>query len=152
MPIPIALEHICDLRVEVATPLEFGNTGSGERRIIDITGGTITGRKFSGTILPGGADFQIIRNNGLTELHARYVIKHDDGTLVYVVNDGIRFGPQDALAKIKRGEPVDPSLIYFRSFPRFETSSEKYSWMMESLFVAAGARRPDAVELSVYRA
>lgn len=151
MPIAIDFEHVCDVVVKVAAPLELGNTGLGERRIIDILGGTIEGPRFNGKVRPGGADFQIIRENGLTELHARYTIESDDGAIVYVVNDGIRFGPREALDRIRRGQPVDPALIYFRAFPKFETSSEKYRWMMESLFVASGQRRPDAVELSIYR-
>lgn len=151
MPLPINFEHVCDVRVLVAAPLELGHTGLGERRIIDITGGSITGPGFNGKVRPGGADFQIIRDNGLTELHARYTIEDDKGKLVYVVNDGIRFGPKEALEKIRRGEPVDPALIYFRSFPKFETSAPEYDWMMQSLFVAPGVRRPDAVELSIYR-
>ncbi len=150
MPIPLALEHVFDLRAHVGKPLEFGDTGLGERRIIDVTGGTVTGPRLQGRVRPG-ADFQIIRANGLTELHARYVIEADDGALIYVVNDGIRFGPRDALDKLKRGEPVDPALIYFRSVPRFEVAAAKHAWMMESIFVGTGARRPDAVELSVYR-
>jgi hypothetical protein len=150
MPIDIAFEHICDLSVQVAKPLEIGDTGLGERRIIDITGGPVTGPKFNGRIRPG-ADFQIIRPNGLTVLHARYVIETDDGALVYVENDGIRFGPKEALDKLKRGEPVDPALIYFRSIPRFETGAEKYRWLMQSIFVCSGVRTPSTVELSVYR-
>ena len=150
MPIPISLELVFDIKALVAKPREFGNTGLGERRIIDITGGEVSGLNLRGAILPG-ADYQIIRASGLTELHARYAIETHDGALIYVVNDGIRFGPADALEKLKRGEPVDPALIYFRSAPRFETAAPPYMWMMESLFVASGARRPDCVELSVYR-
>ena len=150
MPIPISLEHAFDARALVAQPREFGNTGVGERRVIDVTGGEVSGPRLKGRILPG-ADFQIIRANGLTELHARYAIETHDGALIYVVNDGIRFGPREALDKLKRGEPVDPALIYFRSVPRFETSAPHYAWMMECIFIASGARRPDAVELSVYR-
>ncbi len=151
MPLPISFEHVCDVRVLVAKPLEFGDTGLGERRVIDITGGTVTGPKFTGCVRQGGADYQIIRDNGLTELHARYALEDEASKLVYVVNDGIRFGPKEALDKIKRGEPVDPALIYFRAFPKFETSAPEYEWMMQSLFVCTGVRRPDAVELSVYR-
>ncbi|MDP4595201.1 MAG: DUF3237 domain-containing protein [Beijerinckiaceae bacterium] len=151
MTLPVSFEHVCDIRVLVAMPLELGDTGLGERRIIDITGGTISGPKFSGKVRHGGADYQIIRPNGLTELHARYTLEDDAGRLVYVVNDGIRFGPKEALDRIKRGEPVDPALIYFRAFPKFETAAPDYQWMMESLFVCTGVRRPDAVELSIYR-
>lgn len=150
MAIDISLEHVCDISVEVAKPVEIGDTGLGERRIIDIVSGRVSGPRFNGRVRPG-ADFQIIRPNGLTVLHARYVIEADDGTLIYVENDGIRFGPRDALDKIKRGEPVDPALIYFRSVPRFETASPAYAWLMQSIFVCSGVRTPKTVELSVYR-
>lgn len=150
MTIDISLEHVCDISVEVGKPLEIGDTGLGERRIIDITGGRISGPRLNGRVRPG-ADFQIIRPNGLTVLHARYVIEADDGALIYIENDGIRFGPKDALDKIKRGEPVDPALIYFRSVPRFETASPAHAWLMHSIFVCSGVRTPSTVELSVYR-
>ncbi|MBN9080102.1 MAG: hypothetical protein BGP04_04415 [Rhizobiales bacterium 62-17] len=150
MTIDISLEHVCDISVEVAKPLEIGDTGLGERRVIDITGGRISGPRLNGRVRPG-ADFQIIRPNGLTVLHARYVIEADDGALIYIENDGIRFGPKDALDKIKRGEPVDPALIYFRSVPRFETASPAHAWLMHSIFVCSGVRTPKTVELSVYR-
>lgn len=150
MTIDISLEHVCDISVDVAKPLEIGDTGLGERRIIDITGGRITGPRLNGRVRPG-ADFQIIRPNGLTVLHARYVIEADDGALIYIENDGLRFGPKAALDKIKRGEPVDPALIYFRSVPRFETASPAHAWLMQSIFVCSGVRTPKTVELSVYR-
>lgn len=151
MPIATQLEHICDVAVKVAKPLEIGDVGTGERRIIDILGGTLSGPKFNGEVLPGGADFQIIRPNGFTILEARYAIKSQDGALVYVENNGVRFGAPEVMAKIKRGEPVDPAQVYFKSVIRFETASEKYRWMMESIFVCSGQRRPDAVELSIFR-
>ncbi len=151
MPIPMNLEHICDVAVKVAKPFEIGDVGTGERRIIDIQGGVLKGPKFNGKVLPGGADFQIIRPNGFTILEARYAIQAEDGALVYVENNGVRFGAPDVMAKIKRGEPVDPAQVYFKSVIRFETAAAQYRWMMESMFVCSGQRKPDAVELSIYR-
>lgn len=148
---PPVLEHAFDASVEVGTPQEIGETGLGLRRVIPISGGAIGGPLLTGRIRPGGADFQIIRASGLTELHARYVIEASDGSLVYVVNDGIRFGPPEALDRLRRGLPVDPGLIYFRSAPRFETAAPHLAWMTTSLFVASGARHPDRVVLSVFR-
>lgn len=145
------LEHVCDISVKVAAPLEFGDVGTGERRIIVIEGGAISGPKLTGEVLPGGADFQLIRPNGFTILEARYPIRTSDGELIYVENNGVRFASPDVIAKLKRGEPVDPALVYFRSVIRFETAAPHYRWMMESIFVCAGVRRPDAVELSIYR-
>src|SRR6266567_9367973 len=73
-----------------------------------------------------GADFQIIRPNGFAELEAKYAFETDDGAVIYIENIGIRFGPKPLLDRIAKGEIVDPSQIYFRSVPRFETGAANY--------------------------
>jgi hypothetical protein len=151
MASPPALEHVFDVAVEVAPPLTIGDTGAGVRRIVDIVGGVVSGPRLHGRIRPGGADFQLIRPDGTAELQARYVIEAADGALIYVENQGIRTGPADALAQLNRGEPVDPGLIYFRTTPRFETAAAPHRWLMQHIFVACGIRRPDRVELQVFR-
>src|SRR6201985_3117848 len=128
-----------------------GEIGSGVRRIIPITGGEVRGEGINGKVCPFGADFQIIRPNELVELEAKYAFETDDGAVVYVENKGLRFGPIDLLQKLKRGEPVDPTLIYFRTVPKFETGSEKYRWLMEHLFIGSAARHPDRVVLDVHQ-
>jgi hypothetical protein len=148
---PPALEHVFDVAVEVASPLTIGDSGAGVRRIVDIVGGVVSGPRLQGRIRPGGADFQLIRPDGCAELEARYVIEAADGGLIYVENIGIRSGPADALAQLNRGEPVDPTLIYFRTMPRFETAAGPHRWLMQHIFVASGIRRPDRVELQVFR-
>lgn len=147
---PPELRPFARLSIAVASPIEVGDIGSGDRRLIAISGGSVEGAAIRGRVLPGGADFQVIRPSGLTELQARYVIETEDGALVYVENNGLRFGPPEALDRIRRGEPVDPALIYFRSTPRFETAAPAYRWLMHRLFVATGARHPDRVELAVF--
>lgn len=148
---PPPLVHVFGLSVAVGIPKEIGETGIGQRRVVDILGGDVTGPEIRGRIVPGGADYQVIRPSGLTELHARYTLALDDGSAVYVENDGLRFGPPEALERIRRGEPVDPALIYFRSRPRFETAAPHLAWMTTRLFLASGIRRPDRVELAVFR-
>jgi hypothetical protein len=71
--------------------------------------------------------------------------------VIYVENRGLRFGPVELLQQLKRGEPVDPKLIYFRTVPKFETGSEKYRWLMENLFVGSAARHPDHVVVDVHQ-
>lgn len=148
---PPALRHVADLSIRVGAPFEVGETGLGERRIIGILGGTVSGPLLSGEVRPGGDDVQVIRPDGLTELHARYVLALDDGATVYVENTGLRFGPADALARLKRGEPVDPALIYFRTTPRFETASPAHRWLATHLFIGSGRRRPETVEISLFQ-
>jgi hypothetical protein len=105
----------------------------------------------NGKVLPFGADFQIIRPNELIDLEAKYAFETDDGAVVYVENKGIRFGPVELLQKLKRGEPVDPKLIYFRTVPKFETGAEKYRWLMQRIFVASAARHADRVVIDVHQ-
>lgn len=145
------LEHVTTVIVEVGPPQEVGDTPQGRRRVIPITGGTVDGPRLRGKVLPGGADFQIIRSATYTDIHARYVIETADGERIYVENTGIRTGHADDIARLVRGEPVDPACIYFRSYPRFETASPALGWMNESLFIGTGARYPDRVELRFYR-
>jgi hypothetical protein len=111
----------------------------------------VRGLDVNGKVLAFGADFQMIRPNELIELEAKYAFETDDGATVYVENKGIRFGPMELLQKLKRGEPVDPKRIYFRTVPKFETGSEKYRWLMEHIFVASAARHADRVVIDVYQ-
>ena len=157
LPAP-TLEHAFDLTVFVATPIEAGQTfglnSRGRRRIIPITGGTVSGQ-VNGAVLAGGADFQLVVSETSADLDARYLLRLDDagwtGAHVFVQNRALRRGSAEDIAKLVRGEPVDPAAIYFRCAPTFEVSHPALAWMTESLFVGTGARFPDRVEISVYR-
>ena len=153
LPTPI-LEPVADLTVFVATPIEAGQvTGlnsRGRRRIIPITGGKVTG-KLSGTVLPGGADFQMVVSDTCADLDARYLLQLDNGEHIFVMNRALRRGSVEDIAKLVRGEPVDPAAIYFRCAPTFEVSSPALAWLTESLFVGTGARFPDRVEMRFFR-
>ena len=149
IPAP-GLSHVADLSAEVAAPIEVGTSVLGCRRVIPILGGRITGPRLRGRVLPGANDYQIIRSDGVLELQARYIIETEDGALIYVENTGMREGPADVLAKQAAGEWVDPSLVYFRTVPRFETSAPAYQWLMRRIFVCAGARFPTEVRVAFY--
>src|ERR1700694_604578 len=96
--------YVFSLAIKVGAPIVAGDLGYGTRRIIPILGGEVRGEGMHGTILPCGADFQIIRPNGFTELEAKYAFQMDDGAIVYIENIGIRFGPQEVFDGIPRGE------------------------------------------------
>jgi hypothetical protein len=145
-----ALSFVADIRVDVGQPVTIGETGAGLRRVIPIFGGMVEGPRLNARVVPGGADFQILRADGVMELEAKYVLEATNGALIYVVNRGLRHGPADAVEKLMRGEPVDPKLIYFRAAPAFETAAPEFKWMMQSLFVCTGTRLPTQVLLSLY--
>jgi hypothetical protein len=147
---PPTLTHTADVVIEVGQPITVGQTRDGLRRVVPILGGRITGPRLNGAILSAGADYQMIRSDGYTTLDARYVARLDDGTMVYIVNIGVRFGPPEIMARITRGESVDSGQVYFRSTPRFETESAHYQWLIRPLFLASGARHPDRVEITIF--
>jgi Protein of unknown function (DUF3237) len=147
----LSTKYVFSLSIVVGAPIVAGDLGFGVRRIVPILGGAVRGEGIQGTILPCGADFQLIRPDGFTELEAKYGFETDDGAVVFIENVGIRFGPKDLLDRIAKSEIVDPALIYFRSVPRFETGTAKYRWLMENLFIGVGARHPDRVEIDVHQ-
>jgi len=149
-PVPPRFDLVFSARVAVAAPRSLGRIAGGERRIVDITGGEVSGPKLTGRILPGGADWQIVRNDGTLVLEARYTIEAADGALVYVRNYGYRHGPPEVLARIAQGEEVDPALYYFRAAPVFETAAPAYDWLNRTVAVCSAMRTVDRVILDFY--
>lgn len=143
-------EFVAEVSAEVAAPLVVGRGASGERRIVPILGGRIAGPRVNGEVLPGGADYQLIRADGVAEIEARYTLKLDDGALVYVVNRGLRHAAPEDMARLLRGEPVPPERVYFRTAPAFETASPAHAWLTRSLFLGLGERRPDSVRVRIF--
>jgi hypothetical protein len=145
-----SLRHVASLQVDVGPPLEIGETPAGLRRVVPITGGRVSGPLFSGRVLPGGADHQLIRTPTQTEVEARYVVETDEGELVYVENRGLRTGAPADIARLRADLPVDPSRIYFRSTPRFETSAPRLAPLTSHIFVGVGTRHPAAVHFDFF--
>ena len=144
------LRPLFKAEIALAAAQELGETPLGRRRIIGITGGRFSGERLSGRVLPGGADWQVVRADGVADLDARYTLETSDGALIFVTNRGYRHGPPEVLQRLSSGEPVDPSLYYMRTTPRFETGDARYAWLNRIVCIASGARRPSAVELDVF--
>lgn len=128
----------------------LGRTPYGERRVIGILGGSVRGPKLNGRILPGGADWQLIRTDGTADIKARYIIETDDGARIMVTSEGLRHGPPEVMEKLARGDNVDAAHYYFRTVMRFETSDPKVDWLNRILALARGQREARAVRLDVY--
>ena len=108
------------------------------------------GPRLEAEIVPGGADWQYVRGDGVVELEARYSIRTKDGTEIAVINRGLRRAPPEIMERMSRGEAVDPALVYFRTVPTFEAPAGPYDWLNRSVFVATAARLPDKVQIRVF--
>jgi hypothetical protein len=150
-PAPPRLVFAFELRAQVGPPLVVGQVPAGTRRIVQITGGTFEGPGIKGKVVPGGADWQIIRADGFSELDTRYTLETDKGQTIYVQNAGMRHAPPDVMKKLLAGQPVDNALVYFRTVPKFETAAPELQWLTRAIFVGLGERYPNDVVVRFWR-
>ena len=138
--------------VDLIAPIwELGKTSElGRRRIIPITGGSFKGPLMNGEILNNGADWQVVTPDGLAIIDTRYLLKMDDGELVYLQTKGLRYGPPEVMADVAKGKPVDPNKYYFRVTMAFETASKKYDWLNRAMAVGYAMRLGNAVVYDAY--
>lgn len=147
---PPTLTWAFSARVELAPPIEQGTVDGQRRRLVPITGGRVYGPRLTGVVLAGGGDWQAIGPHGLTEVNARYTLRAADGTVIDVVNAGVRTASEGVTDRIARGEPVPVDAYYFRTSPRFSVAPGALEWMRRTLFVARGVRMPDHVVIDFY--
>jgi len=143
-----------EVHAQVGEPVDIDDAGGRRRRVVPIIGGTFEGHgelRVRGRIVPGGADWQLIGADGLTEADARYVLESDDGARVLVKNRGLRHAREDVMKQLLAGDRVDPALVYFKSTPVFETSAPELQLLVRSIFVGVGERYPTEVVLRFWR-
>ena len=144
-------EFLMTLAVDVGDVVSMGAGPLGERRVIAILGGTFEGSGMRGAVLPGGADWQIVRGDGVLDLDARYALKDEGGGVVRVVSQGYRHGPSEVLAALARGEEPDPATYFFRTIMRFETGAAYLERLNSTIAVATAERKARRVLLSAYK-
>ncbi len=147
---PLQFEFLFTLIAEVGEIVTMGAAPLGERRVVQITGGSFDGPELRGEVI-GGADWQIVRSDGVLELDARYAIKEARGGLVQVLSQGMRHGPPEILAKLGRGEEVPADQYFFRTVMRFETGASELAFLNKTIAVATAERKARRVELKAWR-
>jgi Protein of unknown function (DUF3237) len=145
------LTQVYRLEATLGQPLDLGDISQGHRRIVPLTGGTVTGHEINGKLLPGvSADWQIILADGTAFGDIRYTLETDAGALLYVQSRGVRHGSADVLARLGRGEDVDASEYTFRTSTQIETSAPDLNWLNKGIFISVGGRQPGGVIYETY--
>ncbi len=154
MPDAPRLTLTLEVHAQVGEPLEVGQLTGGRRRFVPITGGTFTGHgelRVRGCVLPGGADWQLVHADGLTQADARYLLQTESGATIAVSNRGLRHAAPEIARRLLAGERVDPALVYFISTPTFETAAPELQVLVRSIFVGVGERYPAEVVLRFWK-
>lgn len=144
------LRPFCTLEVEAGPPRSLGMGRLGQRRIIPIAGGRVTGSRLNGRVLPGGADWLTVSHDGVSLMDARYVLETDDGALVEIIDQGYRHGPEAVIKSLLAGADVPPESYYMRSSIRLESGAPAYSYVNRMIFVGTGAKTPAGVQIDIY--
>jgi hypothetical protein len=136
-PAALQTEFVYEAVVEIGATVEVGDTALGHRRYIPIMGGSFRGEKIRGVVLPGGADWQTERRDGVTEVDALYSMKCDDGTVIIVHNRGV-------IAEAGR---------YLRTAARIEAPEGPHAWLTRAQFVGSisAGPRPGTVTIRMFR-
>jgi hypothetical protein len=146
----ISTQPLFVMRLQVRPILLVGQTPGVFRRIGVVPGGRFEGDRLQGDVLEGGADWQSVRTDHSTLLDVRLVLRTDDGALITMTYRGVRSGPPDVIAKIEKGEIVDPESYYFRISPMFECSDARYDWLNRVVAVGTGHREATGPVYSVF--
>lgn len=120
-PQSLSAEFIMQIRANIEPVIHVGDSDHGKRQFIPITGGTVTGERIQGEVLPG-ADWQLLRNDGVLEIEAIYAIRTHDQVVINVKNIGI--------VSEASGRP------YVRTQPRLQAPQGNYDWMNKRLFLS----------------
>ena len=153
----ITTELVLQIDVKLGPDEDMGKGSEGHRINYPIVGGTFVGKgpdgeTFAGTVVPGGADMSIERNDGVTKISALYRLKADDGQIIIINNYGLWRPNASGLAKLAKGENLLGSDFYCRTVPSFATGPGKYDWLEDYTYVGTIDDRPDGgVLIGVYR-
>lgn len=130
------------LTVDFAAMVNIGETPAGLRRIAPVTGGTFSGERLNGEVLPGGNDWLINRADGVMVIDVRLTLKTDDGALIFLSYQGRFLAASGAMARFAKGTPLDPSEYSLAMVARFECGDARYNWLNNVVAVGTGQRTP----------
>jgi Protein of unknown function (DUF3237) len=144
------LEKVFRADVSVGPVEDYGLTREGRRRVVPILGGTLS-EGLDAVVLAGGADWQILHDDGVLEIDTRYSARTADGDLLHLRTHGVRTGSPEVLEAVLRGDVISPTSYYFRIVVKIESAAARFAVLQDSILVGAAARTADVVAYDAYR-
>ena len=145
----LKLEHVFDVRIDFHERHIFGPVSGGAKQgYVSVKSGLVEGPRLNGKVLDySGADWALVRTDGVVELNAHYMLQADDGALIYIRNLGYVYGAAPA-APGAQGAPARSS--YFRCTPYFRAPVGPHDWLNRTVIIGGGEHKADP-DHSVFR-
>src|SRR6202051_3788597 len=153
MAVP-GLTHLFTMRATLGARLDGGDGPLGCRVFNAASGGEFAGARLRGAVVPGSADWMLIRRDGSMVIDARAILQTDDGATIHMTYAGRAIFPANVLADVRGPagrDLIDPARYYFRTAPLFETGAEAYAWLNDVVCVAAGRLTEPGLTYEVFR-
>ena len=144
------LEFLYQISVYLDPPLAIGELPGGNRQIVPITGGSFEGPRLKGKVLAGGADWLLVRPDGVGVIDVRYTIQTEDDALIYVHYSGYLTRVLELFPRWAAGEQIPHEEYYFVVTPRYETSAPQYAWLQQVVVLGMGYLIPGGVGYHVF--
>jgi hypothetical protein len=149
MPQTLGLRHLFDMHVDLA-PAQAIASPEVTRMVFVAEGGTVSGDRIQGQVLPGGGDWLRVGSDGVGRIDVRATIRTHDGELVLLSNTGVIAIAGPALERFGAGESLEWDELHARSAPLFETGAEQYAWLNSVVSVAVHGLGPRHVDYRVF--
>lgn len=152
IPVP-RFEYAFTVRLGLGRVIYLKPTNQGATRAaVYLTEGTFEGPRIGGRVLPAsGADWPLMRPDGVIDFDARYMLEAEDGTPIYMQNRGFRWGPPEVMQALREHKPVDTSLYYMRTCPKFDVPEGPHDWLSRHVFVGIGDKTPEGNAIHYYQ-
>ncbi len=138
------------LTVDFAGMVSIGQTPAGLRRIVSVTGGAFTGERLSGTVLPGGNDWVVNREDGVMVIDVRLTLKTDDGAMIYLSYQGRLLAGAEAMARFRKGALLEPHEYSLAMVPKFECGDKRYAWLNNVIAIGTGEQTEGGPVYSIF--
>jgi len=88
IPAPEGGVPVFEAIMKLDQTFDVGKTPYGHRDVYIVQGGTLSGEKINGSVMPGGLDFQLSFSNGGMEIEEIFVLRTADGKYIYLRSAG----------------------------------------------------------------
>ena len=140
----LKLEFAFQIRIDFKERIMFGETPRGGRGYVPATGGWVEGPRLKGKVMPySGADWALVRNDGVLELNAHYMLQAEDGTPIYIQNRGYLWRHDGSAKTPIKGPPAPGVSTYFNITPSFDVPTGPHDWLARTIIVGNGVRHSD---------